>query len=205
MRILPLAFYRRHDVTAVARDLLGKVLVTEIGGRCAARIVETEAYAGIGDRASHAFGGRFTDRTRVMFEDGGVAYVYLCYGIHHLFNVVTNAKGVPHAVLIRAAEPLEGERLMSERTGSADKRLRICSGPGKLSRGMGITTRLSGEPLSGRTLHVADDGFKVPEGSVLATPRIGVAYARTDAMLPYRFIIAGHPSVSGRRSDNEVG
>ena len=205
MHILPVSFYLRTDVTAVARDLLGKLLVTDIGGRCAARIVETEAYAGVCDRASHAFGGRKTERTRVMYEAGGVAYVYLCYGIHHLFNVVTHEKGVPHAVLIRAAEPLEGVRLMSDRMGGKAEVRRLCSGPGRLSRAMGITTSLSGVSLRDGCVFIAGDGFVVPSDKVLETPRIGVDYAGEDAKLRYRYIIAGHPGLSGRRNDNAGG
>lgn len=186
----------------MARELLGKLLVTDFGGRCEARIVETEAYAGIDDRASHAFGGRLTGRTRVMYEAGGVAYVYLCYGIHHLFNVVTNVSGMPHAVLVRAAEPLQGMSLMSSRTGKPTDDRRICSGPGRLSQAMGICTDHSGASLTGRSLHILDDGFELDEGSVLATPRIGVDYAGEDARLPYRFIAAGHPCLSGTSAYN---
>jgi DNA-3-methyladenine glycosylase len=140
-----------------------------------------------------------------MYEAGGVAYVYLCYGIHHLFNVVTHEKGVPHAVLIRAAEPMEGMRLMSARTGRMGVDRRLCSGPGRLSRAMGITTSLSGVSLRDGRILLADDGFVVPADSVLETPRIGVDYAGEDALLPYRFIVAGHPGLSGRRLDNVGG
>jgi DNA-3-methyladenine glycosylase len=202
---LPLDFFRREDVTQVARDLLGKVLVTDFGGRCSARIVETEAYAGIADRASHAFSGRFTERTRVMYEEGGVAYVYLCYGIHHLFNVVTNGKGIPHAVLLRAAEPLEGRALMASRSGRSAHDPKLCSGPGRLSRALGITTGLTGLSLDGDRLLMMEDGFRLDADSVTATPRIGVGYAGEDAKLPYRFTLSGHPSVSGRRTENRAG
>src|SRR5262245_47889124 len=110
------AFYQRENVLEVAQDLLGKVLVTSLNQQvCKASIVETEAYAGITDRASHAWNNRLTERTKMMYEVGGTAYVYLCYGIHHLFNVVTNVKGIPHAVLIRAVQPLEGEACMMKR------------------------------------------------------------------------------------------
>jgi DNA-3-methyladenine glycosylase len=116
MRKLDNAFYDRSGVVTVARDLLGKVLVTEFGGqRTSGRIVETEAYNGVGDRASHAWSGRRTRRTEVMYGTGGTAYIYLIYGIHHLFNVVTNKKDVPHAVLVRALEPMEGIEVMRER------------------------------------------------------------------------------------------
>ncbi|RYD98767.1 MAG: DNA-3-methyladenine glycosylase, partial [Sphingobacteriales bacterium] len=115
MRILPLSYYQQPDPVALARDLLGKVLVTDFDGlRTSGRIVEMEAYCGTADRASHAFRGR-TPRTAVMFGPGGVAYVYLCYGIHQMFNVVTNVEGIPHALLVRALEPLEGIDVMLAR------------------------------------------------------------------------------------------
>ena len=205
MRILPSVFYRRADVTQIARELLGKVLVTQMnGGRCSARIVETEAYAGVVDKASHAYGGRFTDRTRVMYEDGGVAYVYLCYGIHHLFNVVTHVKGVPHAVLVRAAEPLEGLSLMSYRSGRPNGDSRVCSGPGKLARAMGITGEFNGRSLLHARFHIADDGLRFSDDIIRSTPRIGVDYAGDDALLRYRFIVGGSPFLSGSRAFNEV-
>ena len=165
--------------------------------------METEAYAGVADRASHAYGGRFTKRTSVMFADGGVAYVYLCYGMHHLFNVVTHVKGVPQAVLVRAAEPLEGRSVMSSRTRRLPDDPLLCSGPGRLSKAMGITTALSGTSLQSSALHLEDDGFSYPDSIVLATPRIGVGYAGEDAFLPYRFIVDGHHCLSGRRADNK--
>src|SRR5580698_4131143 len=118
MKKLPRDFYERPDVTRIARDLIGKVLVSRIGGHpTSGRIVETEAYEGVSDRASHAYGGRRTSRTEVMFGRGGTAYVYLCYGIHYLFNVVTHGKDTPHAVLVRGIEPLKGIPEMLRRTG----------------------------------------------------------------------------------------
>ena len=127
MKQLPRSFYLATDVVDLARELLGKVILTEVDGlRTSAIITETEAYAGETDKASHAFGGRRTARTEVMYAQGGTAYVYLCYGIHHLFNVVTNQRDVPHAVLVRAAAPLEGITVMQDRLGR---------GPGRLLKG----------------------------------------------------------------------
>ena len=118
MEKLSLEFYQRNNVLQIAKDLLGKVLVTKWNKIVtSARIVETEAYAGVMDQASHAYGARKTKRNEIMYAHGGHAYVYLCYGIHHLFNVVTNTKNVPHAVLIRALEPVKGIEKMLERTG----------------------------------------------------------------------------------------
>ena len=190
------SFYNRSDVLAVARELIGKLLITHFNGEyTSGRIVETEAYAGVTDKASHAWNNRRTDRTEVMFGAPGVAYVYLCYGIHHLFNVVTNRPDIPHAVLIRALEPVEGIEIMKQRTGQK-KVERITSGPGKLSKAMGITTALSGHSLILDKLYIADDGFIIGRKDIEASKRIGVDYAGKDALLPYRFVLRGNSFVS---------
>src|ERR1043165_2500798 len=148
--VLPPSFYTRTNVVQIARALLGKVLVTHVGGvRTAGMIVETEAYAGPSDKASHAFGHRRTRRTEPMYAEGGVAYVYLCYGIHHLFNVVTHMADVPHAVLVRAVEPLEGIEHMLERRRMDSVRHSLTGGPGAMSQALGITTKLTGASLQG--------------------------------------------------------
>ena len=199
MKKIGIEFYRRTDVKQIARELIGKVLISTFNGvRSAGRIVETEAYEGVTDRASHAYGGRHTARTSVMFGPGGVAYVYLCYGIHHLFNVVTHVKGVPHAVLVRALEPLSGIEHMRSRSGKKCRENRLCSGPGNLTRAMGIHTGHNGVSLVSGGIFIADDGFRPEGSSILSTPRIGVDYAGPDAMLPYRFILAGSPGISGK-------
>src|SRR6185312_244319 len=150
LKPLPGAFYDRANVVTIARELLGKVLVTEFGGQLTSgRIVEVEAYNGVGDRASHAWSGRRTKRTEVMYGAGGRAYVYLIYGIHHLFNVVTNRSGVPHAVLVRALEPLEGIPVMLERVGRGECDPSVTRGPGNLSRALGLLTVHTGTSLSG--------------------------------------------------------
>lgn len=190
------SFYDRSDVLAVARELIGKLLITHFNGEyTSGRIVETEAYAGVTDKASHAWNNRRTDRTEVMFGVPGIAYVYLCYGIHHLFNVVTNRPDIPHAVLIRALEPVEGIEIMKQRTGQK-KVERITSGPGKLSKAMGITTALSGHSLILDKLYIADDGFIIRRKDIEASKRIGVDYAGKDALLPYRFVLRGNSFVS---------
>jgi len=150
-------------------------------------ITETEAYAGVDDRASHAFGNRRTRRTEPMFDAGGIAYVYLCYGIHHLFNVVTAGKGVPHAVLVRAGTPLEGHETIAGRRGMPADDKRLLAGPGSLARGLGITTALTGESLLGKRVWIEDRGIEVEDGAICSGPRIGVDYAGEDALLPYRF------------------
>lgn len=200
MKKLGYNFYNRNDVAKIARELLGKVLVTRWDSIITSgRIVETEAYNGVVDRASHAYNGRRTARTEVMFSDAAKSYVYLCYGIHHLFNVVTNAKGTPHAVLVRAVEPLEGIDAMLQRTGKRTPDHTLTSGPGNVSKALGIHTLHSGVSLLDDMIFIADDGFKLRNSGILATPRIGVDYAQEDAKLPYRFIIKDNPYVSGRR------
>jgi len=183
------AFYQRDDVVQISRELLGKVLCTRLsGGVTRAIITETEAYAGVTDRASHAWSGRRTRRTEPMYAAGGVAYVYLCYGIHHLFNVVTGAAEVPHAVLVRAALPLEGEALMLKRRGKARRDKTLLAGPGSTACALGITTALTGVSLSGNRLWIEDRGIDVSDADVSCGPRVGVAYAGADALLPWRFI-----------------
>lgn len=192
------SFYNRPGVVAVARDLLGKVLVTAFEGqRTSGRIVEVEAYNGVVDRASHAYSGRRTRRTEIIYGPGGSAYVYLIYGIHHLFNVVTNKKDIPHAVLVRALEPLEGIPLMLQRTGKPKADHTLTRGPGNLSRAMGLLTVHTGSTLLGDEIFIGDDGWRPKKTEIVATPRIGVDYAGEDAALPYRFFIKGSPYVSG--------
>ncbi len=191
MSKLPRSFYLGGDVVAIARDLLGKVLVTHLDGRTTAGVIsETEAYAGAGDRASHAFDGRRTRRNEVMYAEGGTAYVYLCYGIHHLFNVVTNSADIPHAVLIRAIHPLEGLDLMRERRGSGARL--STGGPGTLTQALGIRTAHNGTDLTGDAIHLEDRSIVVPSRAVISGPRIGVDYAGADALLPYRFHFDPH-------------
>ena len=186
MRKLPRSFYLGGDVVAIARDLLGKVLVTNFDGRVTAGIIaETEAYAGAGDRASHAYAGRRTQRNAVMYSEGGTAYVYLCYGIHHLFNVVTSSADIPHAVLIRAILPVEGLDLMRERRGGASRL--STGGPGTLTQALGIRTMHNGTDLLGDTIHIEDRSIALPSEAMITGPRIGVDYAGADALLPYRF------------------
>jgi DNA-3-methyladenine glycosylase len=193
-------FYVRNNVVQIAKELVGKILVTQLNGHITAgRIVETEAYNGIIDKASHAFGGRRTERTEVMYASGGVAYVYLCYGIHHLFNVVTNKKNIPQAVLIRAVEPLMGMDVMLKRTKKKKLDFTLTKGPGNVSKSFGIATKHSGADLLKDLIFIADDGFEVKTNEWTATTRIGVEYSGDDALLPYRFIIMNNRFVSGKK------
>lgn len=190
------SFYRRTDVVALAHDLLGKYLFTEIDGVVTGGVItETEAYAGETDRASHAYGGRCTHRTATMYEAGGVAYVYLCYGIHSLFNIVTNEVGIPHAVLIRGIEPTVGLEVMKKRRGVKKIGADFCIGPGKVAKALGIHYSHSGvvlDYLSGSPevkIWLEEGGIVIPEEKIFVTPRIGVDYAGEDALLPYRFYV----------------
>jgi DNA-3-methyladenine glycosylase len=199
MKKLARAFYLQPDVVQVAKELLGKVLVTNFEGiLTSGRIVETEAYAGETDRASHASKGR-TNRTEVIFGEGGRAYVYLCYGIHQMFNIVTNKAGVPHAILIRAVEPMEGVEDMLIRTGKAKPDHSLTRGPGNVGKALGFHTSQCGLSLTGPELYVADDGFLVDPASIVASPRIGVDYAGEHAEWHYRFYLKGNPYVSGKK------
>lgn len=201
---LEAAFYDRASVVRVAKDLVGKILVTELEGqRTTGRIVEVEAYNGVVDRASHAWSGRRTARTEVMFGAGGTAYVYLIYGIHHLFNVVTNKKDVPHAVLVRALEPLEGIPVMLKRMGRERLDHSLTRGPGNVARAMGLRVHHTGLSLLAGAIWIGDDGFRVRRGEMVATPRIGVDYAGEDAALRYRFLLKDSPWVSGPKRLNE--
>ncbi len=193
--ILPYSFYSREDVVLIARELIGKVLVSRINGITTSGIIyETEAYNGIIDSASHAFGGRRTARTEIMYHDGGTAYVYLCYGMHSLFNVVTNRKDIPHAVLVRAVKPLDNPGIMLKRTGKPKLVKSIGDGPGKVAKLLGIHFSHTGSSLLGKPSKSAEDaiwiedrGINVDHGSIWSGPRIGVEYAGKDATLPYRF------------------
>lgn len=187
--VLTAAFYRRPDPTVIARELLGKVLVSEIGDqRTAGIITETEAYAHENDRACHSHLGRFTDRTRVMYEPGGVAYCYLVYGLHVLFNIVTNGAGRADAVLIRALEPLEGEAVMLARRGLKQVTRNLTAGPGLLTQALSITKAHYGHDLTtGHELWIEDRGGLLAAADILTSPRVGIDYAGEDAALPWRF------------------
>lgn len=199
MKKLPLSFYTRPDVVQIAQDLLGKVVVTSIDGQpCAGRIAETEAYIAFTDRASHSYGGKRTARNEAMYAPGGTAYVYICYGLHRMLNVVTNKSGVPDAVLIRAVEPLEGIAVMLQRTGRAALSPLLTRGPGNLAKAMGIDKAHSGLSLRDDLIFIANDGFAVMPSMIGVSRRIGIDGAGEDALLPYRFYLRGNPYVSAR-------
>lgn len=198
---LPASFYQR-PAEEVARALLGRYLVRLGGGgrRRVLRLVETEAYLGAPDRASHAWGGRRTARVESLYLPGGHAYVYFIYGMYHCLNVVTGEADVGSAVLIRAGEPLEGDELMRRRRGlsRAPRPGDLAGGPGKLCMALDIDRSLDGAALTGGEL-VITAGEPVAPRSVAAGARVGVAYAGEAALWPLRFAVAGNPHVSRPR------
>jgi DNA-3-methyladenine glycosylase len=198
LRKLPIEFYNRKDVQLIARELLGNILVTRIDGKLTSgRIVETEAYIGITDRASHSFGGRRTQRNEDMYGAAGISYVYICYGMHNLFNVVTNQKGIPDAVLIRALDPLEGIDTMLERSGKKGLDYTLTKGPGNLSKALGINKYHSGKSLQSKEIYITSDEIRFTGHEIKASKRIGVESAGNDGLLPFRFYVKGNKYVSG--------
>jgi DNA-3-methyladenine glycosylase len=195
--IIPFCFYQRSDVVQIAKEMVGLYLFHETSdGLAGGRIVETEAYCGREDKACHAHKGR-TRRTEVMFQSGGRAYIYLCYGLFHLFNVVTNEEDQADAVLIRAIEPVEGFELMRLRTGKKPSDSRLASGPGLVGKAMGFHSRQSGV-LLGENIQLVRK-MKVEPFEVECTARVGVDYAGEDALLPWRFVMKDNPYVSLKR------
>jgi DNA-3-methyladenine glycosylase len=194
---LPRDFYLRDDVTLIAKELLGKVLSTRFNGTLTAgKIVETEAYCGRNDRACHANDGRRTKRNEVMYGAGGHAYVYLCYGLHHLFNVVTNRQEKADAVLIRALEPLDGVETMLHRRKMSRLAPRLSAGPATLTGALGISVKHNAFDLLDSAIRIEYRGFKVANREILASPRVGVQYAGAHALRPWRFRINGNPWLS---------
>jgi DNA-3-methyladenine glycosylase len=197
MSKLPKEFYLREDVIQISKDLLGKYLYTKIKGKITGgMIVETEAYMAPEDKASHAFNNRRTSRTEIFYHDGGISYVYLCYGIHYLFNIITNFKDIPHAVLIRAIEPVEGIDIMVKRRRKTKLGFDLTAGPGSTSMSLGITSNQNGLDLTGDTVWLEDKGIKIADKNIIKSPRVGVAYAKEYAAKPWRFRIKDNPWTS---------
>ncbi len=197
MSKLNLDFYQRDNVVEISKELLGKTLFTNFDDKITAGIiVETEAYAGITDRASHAFNSKRTKRNQVMYKAGGIAYVYLCYGMHHLFNIVTNKKNIPHAVLIRAIEPIIGLDIMLNRRLQSKKTFSLTSGPGCLSKALGITTNNSGISLLKNHIWIEGQNTPVKEYDIVSSSRVGIQYAKEDANNPWRFQMKNNPWTS---------
>ena len=200
MKKLPLSFYARKDVVLIARELIGKIIITNFDGKItSARIVETEAYVGITDKASHSFGNRRTARNEHMYSRAGTAYVYICYGLHQMLNIVTNDRDVPDAVLIRAVEPIGGIEIMLKRTGKKTPDKTLTRGPGNVGKALGIFKHHSGNYLLGDEIYLMDDATKIANENIGTSARIGVESAGADALLPYRFYVKGNKYVSGKK------
>lgn len=194
---LPDSWYHDEDVVKLSKALLGKYLFTRIDGIITGGyIVETEAYNGAVDKASHAYGNRKTNRTSVMFEQGGIVYIYLCYGIHEMLNIVTSGTGHAQAILIRAIHPTEGIETMLARKKMPALKSNITRGPGSVAKALGISRAINAISLQSDVIWIEDRGLTFPGESIAAAPRIGVDYAGEDALLPYRFYIKGDPYVS---------
>lgn len=194
MAKLSKSFFLRDDVVLISKELLGKYLYTNIDGVVTAgMIVETEAYRGPEDKASHAYGNRKTLRTEPFYKEGGIAYVYLCYGIHYLFNIITNGVDIPHAILIRAIEPKEGIEEMLLRRRKTKLSYELTSGPGALSMAMGINSKYNGISLNGKVIWLEDKGINFKESEIIASPRVGIAYAKEYVDKPWRFRVKDNP------------
>ena len=194
---LPPCYYLSDDVIELGRSLLGKYLFTCIDGlTTGGYITEAEAYNGVTDRASHAFGNRITPRTNTMFMEGGVAYVYLCYGIHEMFNIVTAAEGRPKAILVRGIQPTDGLEIMLSRRKMEKLKPSLTTGPGSVAKALGISRKMNAVSLQSDQIWLEDRGLNFKDEEVAAVPRIGVAYAGEDALLPYRFYVKGNAFVS---------
>ena len=187
---IPLTFFQQDDVVCLSRQLIGKYLFTNIDNQLTGGVItETEAYRGPEDRASHAYGNRRTERNEVMYHLGGVSYVFICYGIHSMFNIVTNIEGIPHAILIRAIKPTVGIEQMFVRRGKNKSESQLTSGPGSLCQALGITKKHNGIALIRNTIWLEDRNFSFDPSTIIAGPRIGIDYAGKDTKLPWRFRI----------------
>ena len=194
MKLLPREFYKNEDVVFLAKQLLGKKIISFVDGyKTLGIIVETEAYRAPDDKASHAYGNKKTNRTKTMFEKPGTAYIYLVYGFHHLFNVVTAPEDVAHAVLVRAVEPIVGIDIMLERRNRTSSDFDLTNGPGKWTQAFGITTDLNGLDLSAMDslIQIFDPGIKITDDKIIASPRVGIDYAEEWTDKPWRFRIKG--------------
>ncbi|MEO6818078.1 MAG: DNA-3-methyladenine glycosylase [Ginsengibacter sp.] len=198
MKKLPESFYNRSDVLQISKEMLGKIVVTNIDNLITSgRIVETEGYVGVTDKASHAFGGRRTARNEHMYAGPATAYIYVCYGMHQMLNVVTNEKNIPDAVLIRAIEPVSGLEIMSKRTGKRPTDKTIARGPGNVGKALGINKQLSGIYLLDNQIYLLEDRHSITNEEIGISKRIGVESAGADGLLLYRFYVKGNVFVSG--------
>jgi DNA-3-methyladenine glycosylase len=192
-------FFLREDVVQISKDLLGMHLYTSFNDQITiGKIVETEAYRAADDKACHAYNGRRTKRTEIMYYRGGHAYVYLCYGIHHLFNFVVGPENMANAVLIRGIEPVEGIDHMLERRNMTSVKYNLTAGPGALSKALGISTQQTGLDITlpNSPIQLLDKEALIPEEDIIASPRVGIGYAEECAEWPWRFRLKGSKWVS---------
>lgn len=199
MNTIPVDFFDRDDVVSIAKELIGKILLTNFDNVITSgRIVETEAYLAFSDKASHSYNGRRTAKNEHMYSAPGTVYVYICYGMHQMMNIVTNKKDIPDAVLIRALEPLEGIETMLERSGKIKVDHTLTKGPGNVGRSLGIHKKHSGELIHSGHIFLLEDGNTFTEDNIVCSKRIGVESAGAHRLLPYRFYVKGNKNVSGR-------
>lgn len=194
---LPLTFYQQEDVVSVASQLLGKYVYSQIDGKITGGIiVETEAYRGPDDRGSHAYDDKKTARNQMMYQAGGLAYMYICYGIHDMLNIVTGAEGMSHAVLIRALQPQTGLGEMRIRRNIFDEDKRLCQGPGALTKALGLIKLHNGYDLQGDVIWLEDKGLTYNENDIIASPRVGMNFDGPYKTIPWRFYVKGNQFVS---------
>lgn len=194
---LPLSFYRRDDVVSIARELLGKHLYTRVDGQiCGGTIIETEAYRGPDDRGSHAYLNKITPRNQMMYKAGGKVYMYICYGIHDMLNIVTGEEGMSHAILIRAIEPHTGIEAMRERRDIYDNDRRLCQGPGALAKALGLKKHFNGVDILGDEIWIEESNIVYTEQQVVEAPRVGMNFEGPYKTIPWRFYVKGNQYVS---------
>ena len=184
------SFYQRRNVLKISKDLLGKLICTKINGKFTSGIItDVEAYRGTNDKASHAYNNKKTSRTKIMYENGGITYVYLCYGIHYLFNVITNKKNIADAILIRGIKPTNGLEIMMKRRNKNTINQKFTSGPAMVTQALGINLNHNNMSLQKNLIWIEDIDKKIKNNNIISTARIGIDYAGNDALLPYRFYI----------------
>ena len=190
MNKLSNSFYQRQNVLNISKDILGKLLCTKIDGEFTAGIItDIEAYRGLNDKASHAYNNKKTNRTKIMYEDGGITYVYICYGIHYLLNIITNKKNTPDAILIRGIKPVSGLKTMMDRRNNTIINKKFTSGPATVTQALGVNLNHNNTSLQKDLIWIEDIDKKIKKHNIISSTRIGIDYAGDDALLPYRFYI----------------
>ena len=198
MEKLGSAYYQQDNVVHIAKDLIGKYLFTKIGEDeiTGGIIIETEAYRGPDDRGSHAYNNRRTARNETMYAAGGIVYMYICYGIHDMLNIVTGTADNSHAVLIRAIEPKTGLETMRYRRNLYDQDIRLCQGPGSLAKALGLNKSHNGYGLHGDEIWIEDHHIRIEDSEITAAPRVGMNFDGPYKTIPWRFYLKGNKFVS---------